>query len=92
MEDSEYGNDILHLSLMPPFPERLEVELVDYYFGARDPNRFLMSVDRDIQLVPRQQGAPINIFFYPYVEVDGEEFLRVETEFRFRDLQQEGVV
>src|SRR3989338_1196902 len=62
-------------------------ELADYYFGARDGNRLLLSVGRDIQLVPRQHGEPINIFFYPHVEVDGREFPGVETEFRFRDLQ-----
>jgi len=67
-------------------------ELADYYFGARDPSRLLISVGRDIQLVPRPQGNPVNIFFYPYVEVDGQAFGAVEAEFRFRDLQQEGVV
>ncbi|PIQ84619.1 MAG: transglutaminase [Candidatus Omnitrophica bacterium CG11_big_fil_rev_8_21_14_0_20_63_9] len=62
-------------------------ELADYYFGARDGNRLLLSVGRDIQLMPRQHGEPINIFFYPYVEVDGREFPGVETKFRFHDLQ-----
>jgi len=62
-------------------------ELADYYFGARDGNRLLISVGRDIQLMPRQRGGPINIFFYPHVEVDGREFRGVETEFRFRELQ-----
>ena len=65
--------------------------LADYYFGAHDANRLLISMGRDIQLVPASQHGPINIFFYPYVEVDGEQFLGVETEFRFRNLQQEGV-
>lgn len=64
-------------------PERAE-----YYFGARDPNRFLISVGRDIQLVPKQQGDPVNIFFAPYVEVDGQVFSDVGVEIRFTDLQQ----
>jgi len=63
-------------------------ELADYYFGARDPNRFLISVGRDIQLTPRQQGEPVNIFFAPYVEVDGQAFPNVRVEVRFTDLQQ----
>ncbi len=63
-------------------------ELADYYFGTRDLNRFLISVGRDIQLVPRQQGEPVNIFFAPYVEADGQPFLDVDTEVRFTDLQQ----
>jgi len=63
-------------------------DLADYYFGTRDPNRFLISVGRDIQLVPRQQGNPVNIFFSPYVEVDGQVFPDVGVEVRFTDLQQ----
>jgi transglutaminase-like putative cysteine protease len=62
-------------------------ELADYYFGARDPNRFLISVGRDIHLVPRQQGEPVNIFFAPYVEVDGQAFSNVGVEVRFTDLK-----
>ncbi len=61
-------------------------ELADYYFGARDPSRFLISVGRDIRLVPRQQGEPVNIFFSPYVEVDGQAFADVGVEVRFADL------
>ena len=63
-------------------------ERADYYFGARDPNRFLISVGRDIRLVPRQQGEPVNIFFAPYVEVDGQAFSDVGVEVRLTDLQQ----
>ena len=62
-------------------------ELADYYFGAHDPHRFLISTGRDIRLVPRQQGEPLNIFFGPYVEVDGQPFADVGTEVRFADLQ-----
>ncbi len=62
-------------------------ELSDHYFGARDPSRLLISIGRDIQLVPRQQGEPVNIFFTPYVEVDGQSFSDVGVEIRFEDLQ-----
>jgi len=63
-------------------------ELTGYYFGAHAPNRFLISVGRDLQLVPPQRGEPVNIFLAPYVEVDGQVFEQVTTECRFRDLQQ----
>ena len=61
-------------------------ELADHYFGAHDPNRFLISTGRDIRLVPRPQGDPVNIFFSPYVEVDGQPFSDVKVEVRFTDL------
>jgi transglutaminase-like putative cysteine protease len=61
-------------------------ELVDYYFGARDGNRLLISTGRVIRLVPDSAGGPVNIFFYPYVEVDGKSFDGVKTEFRFQEL------
>ena len=66
-------------------------ELADYYFGAHDPNRLLISVGRAIRLTPRQQGEPANLFFSPYVEVDGRAFSDVGVEVRFTDLQQERV-
>ncbi len=64
-------------------------ERIDDYFGAHDPSRLLVSLGRDIQLVPRQRGRPINIFFYPYVEVDGQAFDGVATQLTFRELNQE---
>ena len=63
-------------------------ELTGYYFGAHAPNRFLISVGRDLQLVPPQRGEPVNIFLAPYVEVDGQVFEQATAECRFRDLQQ----
>ncbi len=59
----------------------------DYYFGTTDPNRLLISTGRDIELVPKQEGEPLNIFFYPYVEIDGRPYPSVETKFHFKDLQ-----
>jgi len=67
-------------------------QLTDYYFGAHDPNRLLISLGRDIQLVPRQHGGPVNIFFYPYVEVDGQVFDGVEIELAFQELNQEEAI
>ena len=62
-----------------------------YYFGTRDPNRILFSAGRNLQLVPAQQGGPVNFLVYPYVEVDGRPFDgRIETRFQFRNRQQKG--
>jgi transglutaminase-like putative cysteine protease len=63
--------------------------LREYYFGTLDPNKLLISVGRNIQLVPAQAGPPVNFFIYPYVEVDGTPRGVVETRFEYRTLQQE---
>lgn len=62
-------------------PERKEA-----FFGNFDTRKFLISVGRDIDLVPRQSGPPVNIFFYPVVEVDEKEWKGVKTSFRFRKI------
>jgi len=61
-------------------PERKEA-----YFGNFDTNKFLISVGRDVELVPPQSGDPLNIFFYPYVEVDQKTFNGVKTSFHFKN-------
>ncbi|PIQ86105.1 MAG: hypothetical protein COV74_05970 [Candidatus Omnitrophica bacterium CG11_big_fil_rev_8_21_14_0_20_45_26] len=63
-------------------PERKEA-----YFGNFDTNKFLISVGRDINLAPKQAGPPVNFFFYPYVEVDGNEWNGVKTAFEFKNLR-----
>ncbi|MBI4387557.1 MAG: transglutaminase domain-containing protein, partial [Candidatus Omnitrophica bacterium] len=45
----------------------------------------LISAGRDIELVPKQSGSPVNIFFYPYVEVDGKEWDDAKTSFEFKN-------
>ncbi len=63
-------------------------ELKDYYFGSLTENRVAFSTGRDLNLVPRQAGEPLNFFVYPYIEVDGKplttEFM--EKSFRYADL------
>ena len=58
----------------------------DYFFGAHDVNRFQFTQGRDLKLTPRQDGAPLNYFVYPYVEVDGREHSNVPIEFSFQDV------
>ena len=55
----------------------------DDYFGTQDPNKLLISAGRNLQLVPAQAGPPVNIFVYPYVEVDGVPFEGATTRFEF---------
>lgn len=56
-----------------------------YFFGAHDENRVQFTIGRDIVLQPRQAGDPLNFFIYPYVEVDGKPFQKVERSFRYQD-------
>ena len=55
----------------------------DYFFGTVDANRVQFSTGRDITLVPRQNGPPLNYFIYPYVEVDGKPDDAIEKQFSF---------
>jgi transglutaminase-like putative cysteine protease len=56
-----------------------------YFFGALDENRVQFTVGRDLVLAPRQAGAPLNYFIYPYVEVDGQPFAKVVKGFSYQD-------
>ena len=47
-------------------------KMKEYYFGNLTADRVTFSVGRDIVLVPKQDGPPLNFFIYPYVEVDGK--------------------
>lgn len=64
------------------------VALRDYCFGNLSENRVLFSTGRDIELMPRQSGAPLNFFIYPYAEVDGQPHpaSRVMRKFTYEDV------
>jgi transglutaminase-like putative cysteine protease len=47
-------------------------ELKAYYFGNLTEDRIGLSRGRDLELVPKQDGPPLNFFVNPYVEVDGK--------------------
>jgi len=49
-----------------------EKEYREYYWGNLDPYRAVLAEGRDIVLNPRQAGAPLNSFLYPYAEVGGK--------------------
>lgn len=58
----------------------------DYFFGAHDVNRLQFTMGRDLRLSPAQDGAPLNYFVYPYVEVAGKEYPQVSLAFSFADV------
>ncbi|MGA2136839.1 MAG: transglutaminase-like domain-containing protein [Bryobacteraceae bacterium] len=57
----------------------------EYFFGAHDENRVEFSKGRDVVLAPEQQGAPLNYFVYPYVELDGAKYTELETSYSYQD-------
>ncbi len=57
----------------------------DYFFGAHDVNRVQFTQGRDLKLKPAQDGAPLNYFVYPYVEMGGNEYPNVSIAFSFAD-------
>jgi transglutaminase-like putative cysteine protease len=57
----------------------------EYFFGAHDENRIELSRGRDVVLVPRQQGDPLNYFVYPYAEVDGAKYTSIDTVYSYKD-------
>jgi transglutaminase-like putative cysteine protease len=56
-----------------------------YFFGAHDVNRMQFTQGRDLKLAPAQDGAPLNYFVYPYVEIDGKLDPNVSIAFSFED-------
>lgn len=60
-------------------------EMREYFFGAHDENRVLLTVGRDLVL-PDMEDDPLNFFVYPYAEVDGHAFDGVERRFSYRDV------
>jgi transglutaminase-like putative cysteine protease len=59
----------------------------DYYFGNLTEDRVTFSMGRDITLVPKQDGEPLNFFVFPYVEVDGKPYPaeKVQRKFTYKD-------
>jgi transglutaminase-like putative cysteine protease len=59
----------------------------DYFFGSIDANRVQFSTGRDITLSPNQDGPALNYFVYPYVEVDGKPFEKLDRQFSFEEVK-----
>lgn len=58
----------------------------EYYFGTLCENRVEFTTGRDILLKPSQQGEKLNYFIYPYAELDGKPYDRMERSFTFREV------
>lgn len=57
--------------------------LKDYLFGNLGANRVAFSMGRDLVLEPKQAGAPLNYFIYPYAESQGKPVSDVQIQKRF---------
>jgi transglutaminase-like putative cysteine protease len=58
-------------------------EMKEYFFGNLTEDRITFTIGRDIQLVPKQDGAPLNYFVYPYVEVNGKPWPKENMKISF---------
>jgi transglutaminase-like putative cysteine protease len=61
-------------------------EKQDYFFGSVDANRVQFSTGRDVTLSPKQDGPALNYFVYPYVEVDGKPYEKIDKHFSFAEV------
>jgi transglutaminase-like putative cysteine protease len=59
----------------------------DYFFGTVDANRVQFSTGRDVTLSPKQDGPALNYFVYPYVEVDGKPYEKLDKKFSFEEIK-----
>jgi transglutaminase-like putative cysteine protease len=57
----------------------------EYFFGSHDENRIEFSKGRDVALVPKQSGDPLNYFIYPYAEIDGKPYSGTEFTVQYSD-------
>ncbi len=62
-------------------------EKEDYFFGSVDANRVQFSTGRDVTLSPKQDGPTLNYFVYPYVEVDGKPYEKLDKQFSFEEVK-----
>jgi transglutaminase-like putative cysteine protease len=62
----------------------------DYFFGSVDANRVQFSTGRDITLSPKQDGPALNYFVYPYVEIDGKPYEKLDKQFSFEEVNSAG--
>ncbi len=59
----------------------------NYFFGSVNANRVQLSTGRDITLSPKQDGPALNYFVYPYVEVDGKPYDKLDKRFSFEEVK-----
>ncbi|HXG12646.1 MAG TPA: transglutaminase-like domain-containing protein [Gemmataceae bacterium] len=61
----------------------------EYFFGNLSEDRVAFSEGRDLTLVPKQDGPPLNFFVYPYVEVGGKPYPpeKLQNRFAYQDVE-----
>ncbi|MGH7899982.1 MAG: transglutaminase-like domain-containing protein [Candidatus Binatia bacterium] len=64
--------------------------LKEAYFGSLPNDRIEFSIGRDVVLVPKQKGEPLNYFIYPYAEVDGRA-AEPKAEFHFKRREEKSL-
>jgi len=81
--DPNHGWVPVDISEADKHPDR-----TDAYFGQLTEDRISLSTGRDLTLVPRQAGQPLNFFIYPYVEIDGKPLplARAESRLTYADV------
>ena len=64
-------------------------DMKEYFFGNLTESRVTFTTGRDIELVPRQAGPPLNYFIYPHIEVDGKPWPResIKLVFSYSDVK-----
>jgi transglutaminase-like putative cysteine protease len=64
-------------------------KMKDYYFGNLTADRVTFTTGRDLTLVPKQDGGPVNFLVYPYVEVDGKPYAaeKIKKKFSYEDVK-----
>jgi transglutaminase-like putative cysteine protease len=78
---NEHGWVPVDISEADKMPEKAE-----YFFGTLDEHRVTMTCGRDLLLTPLPKKGALNLFVYPYAEVDGAEFEDVAKSFSRRNL------
>lgn len=58
----------------------------DYLFGTIDENRIEFTNGRDIPIAGAHGEKLLNYFIYPYAELDGEPFERIDLSFSVQDI------
>ncbi|MDZ4860980.1 MAG: transglutaminase-like domain-containing protein [Candidatus Hydrogenedentes bacterium] len=62
-------------------------ELREYNFGSQSADLLKFTHGRDVILVPKQAGPPLNKFIHPYAEIDGAPVEKVGWSVTFKNLQ-----
>ena len=62
----------------------------DRYFDQTGTwSNYPVETGRDLTLVPKQDGGPVNFLVYPYVEVDGKPYAadKIKKKFSYEDVK-----